>query len=167
MTNPILGEDCDLILIHPLVNDGYPYGFVLSPDPSKSGSAISIQRSLDDTDEVQIYLFATVLLADDLKNPDSSEHTDDRQTMYSMLLDYLSHIEGLAVGTVMGTYLGLGQLGHSATELHLVEASFISLKFANITTYHPPISSDLFFGSLWQPSPPNDDAFTWETSVWR
>lgn len=162
-----IGENCDLILIHPDVNDGYPYGFVNSPDPSKSGSSISIQRSLDDDNEVQIYLFATILLADDLQNPDGSEHTDSRNTMYTMLLSFLEQLEGISIGTVMGTYLGLGQIGHSTTELHMVQATYISLKFANITTYHPPINSDLFFGSLWQATPPADDAFTWETSVWR
>lgn len=168
---PTLGEDCDLILIHTLVNDGDPYGFVLSPDPSKTGPAISIQRSLDEDDLTQIYLFATVLLADDLQNPDGSEHTDDRQTMYDMLIEYLAQIEDLAIGTVMGTYLGLGQIGHSATELHLVEASFISLKFANMSIYHPPIDSDIFFASQWHAPtdvmPLPDDALTWDTSVWR
>jgi len=164
---PDIGTDCDLILIHTEVNNGDPYGFVLAPDPSKSGSAISIQRSLDASDEVQIYLFATILLADDLQNPDGSEHTDSRQTMYDMLLEYLAKIEDISIGTFMGTYLGLGQVGHSATELHLVEASYISLKFANLSTYHAPIDSDLFFGSEWQPTPANDGAFTWETSVWR
>ena len=164
---PTIGQDCDLILIHEDVNNGYPYGFVLALDPSKAGSAISIQRSLDSIDEVQIYLFATILLADDLKNPDGSEHSDNRDTMYSMLLDFLEQTQDISIGTFMGTYLGLGQIGHSSTELHLVDASFISLKFANISTYHAPISSDLFFGSKWQPDTPEAGAFTWDTSVWR
>lgn len=163
----IIGEDCDLVLVHPDVNNGDPYGFVISPDPSKSGSSISIQRSLDDDDATHIYLFATIILADALQNPDGSQHTDDRNTMYSMLLSYLEHLTGLSIGTVMGTYLGLGQIGHSTTELHMVQASYISLKFANVSTYHAPIDSDLFFGSLWQADPPAVDAFTWDTSVWR
>jgi hypothetical protein len=167
MTFPVLGKDCDFILIHELINGGDPYGFVLSPDPTKHGSAVSVQRQLDDEDEVQIYLFATVLLADELLNPDGSQHSDDRQTMYEMLLDYLDQLDGISIGTIMGTYLGLGQVGHSATELHLVDASYISLKFANVSTYHPPINSDLYFGSLWQDSPPAEDALTWATSVWR
>jgi len=162
-----IGTDCDLVLVHPLVNGGDPYGFVLAPDPSKNGPAVSIQRSLDDDDEVQIYLFATIILADNLQNPDGSEHSASRQTMYDMLLLFLEQIDSTSVGTFMGTYLGLGQVGHTATELHLVEASYISLKFANLSTYHSPIDSDLFFGSLWQPSPPGAGAFTWETSIWR
>lgn len=162
-----IGEDCGLVLVHPSVNDGDPYGFVLAPDPSKSGPSVSIQRSLDDSDEVVIYLFATILLADNLQNPDGSEHSADRDTMYAMLLLYLEQLEDLAIGTFMGTYLGIGQIGHTATELHLVDASYISLKFTNISTYHAPIDSDLFFGSIWQPETPAGDALTWETSVWR
>ncbi len=162
-----IGENCDFIIIHPDVNGGYPYGFVITPDAGKTGSSMTIQRSLDDEDEVHIYLFATIILADDLHNPDGSEHAATRQQMYDMLLSYLEHIDGIAIGTVMGTYLGLGQIGHSTTELHMVKASFISLKFANLTTYHPPILSDLFFNSLWQPTPAADDALTWDTSVWR
>ena len=162
-----IGINCDLILVHPSVNDGDPYGFVLAPDPSKTGPAVSIPRSLDDDDEGQIYLFATLILADDLQNPDGSEHSASRQTMYDMLLLFLEQIDSTSVGTFMGTYLGLGQVGHTATELHLVEASYISLKFANLSTYHSPIDSDLFFGSLWQPATPAGDAFTWDTSLWR
>ena len=164
---PDIGSDCDLILLHSLVNNGNPYGFVLAPDPSKTGPAISVQRSLDDDGEIQIYLFATVILADNLKNPDGSEHSDSRQTMYEMLLDFLEQTDNFTIVTFMGTYLGLGQVGHSATELHLVEASYISLKFANLTEYHAPVNNTLYFGSEWQPSPPNEDAFTWEASVWR
>ena len=167
MTTPIIGTNCDIVLVHPLVNDGNPYGFVLSPDPQKSGSAFSVQRSIDAEGATHIFLFATILLADDLKNPDGSEHADDKQTMYAMLLDFLDQSDEFSVDTFDGTFLGLGQLGHTSTELHLVDATYISIKFANLTAYHPPINSALFFGSIWQDSPPTLTAFTWESSVWR
>ena len=167
MTAPIIGKDCDIVLVHPQVNGGEPYGFILSPDPQKSGSAFSIQRNLDANGDTFIFLFATILLADDLKNPDGSEHAASKVTMYEMLLDFLDHVDEISISTFDGTFLGLGQLGHTSTELHLVDATYISIKFANLSTYHPPIDSDLFFGSIWQPSPAGVDAFTWETSVWR
>jgi len=168
MTTPVIGQDCDVIFIHPDVNDGNPYGFVLTPDPSKSGSSFSVQRKLgDDQATTGILIYFTIILADDLKNPDGSEHADSRSTMYDMLLDYMENLTGLSIDTVIGTYVGLGQFGHTLTELHLVEATFESLKFANIDTYHPPIESSLFYGSLWQDDPPAAGAFTWETSVWR
>lgn len=163
----VIGGNCDIILSQPLVNDGDPYGFVLSPDPNKSGSAFSIQRNIDADGDTHIFLFATILLADDLKNPDGSEHADNKQTMYEMLLDFLDQSDEFSLTTFDGTFLCLGQIGHTSTELHLVDAMYISIKFANLSAYHPPIDSDLFFGSYWQDSPPAGDAFTWETSVWR
>lgn len=164
---PTIGIDCDLLLIHPHIDGGYPYGFVLAPDPANKGSAISIQRELDEDNEVHIYIFFTVILADQLKNPDGSMHTANRGTMYMKLLAFLAKTEDLAIGTVMGTYLGVGPLGHSATELHLIDGSYISCKLTNLGKYHPPIDSGLFFGSLWQDNPPSPDALTWDTSVWR
>ncbi len=167
MTAPVIGENCDIILSQPHVNGGDPFGFVLSPDPQKSGSAFSIQRNIDSDGLTHIFLFATILLADDLKNPDGSEHADSKQTMYAMILDFLDQSEEFSISTYDGTFLGLGQLGHTSTELHLVDAMYISIKFANLSAYHPPIDSDLFFGSYWHDSPPADGAFTWDTSVWR
>ena len=164
---PTIGKDCDVVLIHPHVNDGNPYGFVLAPDASNNGSSLSVQREQDDQDNIQIYIFFTIVLADELRNPDGSMHTDDRQSMYAMLLKYLAQSEGLSIGTFMGTWLGIGPLGHSATELHLIDGSYISCKLTNISTYHPPIDSETFFESAWQAEEPADDALTWDTSVWR
>ena len=162
-----IGTDCDIALIHPDVNDGDPYGFVLSPDASNKGSSVSIQREVDEAGDTQIYIFFTVVLADELKNPDGSMNIANREAMYTMLLDFLAETEGLSISTVMGTWLGIGPMGHSATELHLVEGSYVSCKMTNISDYHPPIDSGLFLGSEWQAEVPADDAFTWDSSVWR
>ncbi len=162
-----IGTDCDIILVHPDVNGGDPYGFVLAPDQSNRGSSVSVQRELDEDEEIQIYIFFTILLADELRNPDGSMHADTRENMYSMLLLYLAQTADLSIGTFMGTYLGVGPMGHSATELHLIDGSYISCKMTNISAYHSPIDSGVFFGSQWQGSTPADDALTWATSVWR
>jgi hypothetical protein len=164
---PTIGEDCDLILVHPEVNSGDPYGFVLSPSPNETPSAVSIQREIDEDGVISIYIFFTIILADNLRNPDGSEHADNRATMYNFLLNYLSKTSGITIGTVMGSWLGIGPLGHAATEMHLPEASIISVKLYNATTYHPPVSETLFLNSLWSASPALADALTWETSLWR
>jgi len=164
---PTIGIDCDIILTHPDVNSGAPYGFVLTPDPNNSPSAVSIQREVNSEGEISIYIFFTLILADDLRNPDGSEHADSRALMYSVLLNFLGQTNGLTIGTVMGNWLGIGPLGHAATELHLPEASIISVKLYNATTYHPPVSETLFLNSLWSASPAEADALTWETSLWR
>ena len=162
-----IGRDCDLILIHPEVNSGAPYGFVLTPSPNETPSAVSIQREIDADGVINIYIFFTLILADNLRNPDGSEHEHNRATMYNFLLNYLSKTSGITIGTVMGNWLGIGPLGHSATEMHLPDASIISIKLYNATTYHPPVSETLFLSSLWSASPALEDALTWETSLWR
>lgn len=167
MTLYELGVDCDIALYHPSINSGDPYGFVLTPDPTHDRSGVSIQREVDEEGEITIYIFFTIMIADDLINPDGSEHSQDRQAMYDMLLQYLGMTSNLAVSTVMGTWLGIGPIGHSATELHLVNGSFISLKLANVTTYHPPVDSATFLRSMWEDTPPPDDALTWNSSIWK
>jgi hypothetical protein len=162
-----IGTDCDIIMVHPDVNDGEPYGFVLAPDASNQGSSVSVQRELDEDGEIQIYIFFTIVLADQLKNPDGSMHTEGREAMYNKLLEYLAKAEDLSIGTFMGTWLGVGPMGHSATELHLIDGSYIACKLTNISAYHPPIDSGTFFGSEWQADVSVEDALTWDTSVWR
>ena len=165
---PTIGTDCDIVLVHPDVNDGDPYGFVISSDASNKSASISIQREHDeDDDEIQIYIFFTILLADELKNPDGSMHSESREAMYAMLLEYLAQTEGISIGTFMGTWLGVGPMGHSATELHLVDGSYISCKLTNVSSYHPPVDSGMFFNSEWQDDIPGDSALTWDTSLWR
>jgi hypothetical protein len=168
MTTPVIGKNCDITLCHPDVYSGAPYGFILTPDPTHGRSGVSIQREVDpDSGRSNIFLFFSVMIADNLSNPDGTEHADSRATMYAMLLDFLAQSSQIAVTTVLGTWLGIGTIGHSATELHLVNGSILSVKFANVTEYRPPADTKLVFGSLWQDSPPEDDALTWESSIWR
>jgi hypothetical protein len=168
MAAPTIGADCDITLCHPDVNSGVPYGFILTPDPTHGRSEVSIQREIDyDTGIIAVYLFFSVMIADDLINPDGSEHTDSRETMYLKLLEYLDQRAEISIDTVLGTWLGIGSTGHSATELHLIKGSILSVKFANVTEYHPPADSDLVLGSLWQADIPEDDALTWDTTLWR
>jgi len=163
-----IGIDCDIALTHPEVNGGEPYGFILTPDPTHGRSGVSIQREVNaGTGEIHIYIFFTIMLADDLLNPDGSEHVDNREVMYAMLLEYLGKNSQICVSTVLGTWLGIGPLGHSATELHLIKGSMVSVKLANVSVYHPPVDSSAFLGSQWQPEPPKEGALTWDTSLWR
>lgn len=163
MTTPVIGTDCDITLTHPSVNSGNPFGFIIANDPSVRGGSISVQRAVDEnTLVVSIRVLLTVLLADDLKNPDGSKHTETRLQMYSKLLQYLATSDGLAIDTVMGAFAGLAPLGFSATELHQPKVSHIACQFDNISEYHPPITSTLFSNSKW-----DEVTLTWATSYWR
>jgi hypothetical protein len=163
MPLPIIGTDCDITLTHPSVNGGAPYGFILAADPSVRGGAISIQRSVDTlTGVISIRLVMTVLMADDLKNPNGSVHGVTRAVMYDKMIAYLATTDGLAIDTVMGTWLGLAPLGFSVTEMHQVKVSHIACQFDNISLYHPPISYNLVASSLW-----DGPTLTWASSYWR
>lgn len=162
MTAPILGTNCDVTFTHPDVNGGDPYGFILAYDPTVRGNSLSVQRSVDaDTGEISIRIFLTVILADDLKNPDGSDHSETRADMYDKLIAYLATSDGLSINTVMGTFTGVAPTGFSATELHQPLVSHCACQFNNISTYHPPITSDAFFESEW------DGELSWATSYWR
>ncbi len=114
------------------------------------------------TADVSIRLSLTVLLADDLKNPDGSEHSYTRAQSYAKLIDYLSKIDGLTINTVMGAWTGLAPLGFSATELHQPNRSHVACQFDNISTYHAPITAAAFWLSTW-----GEVTLTWATSYWR
>lgn len=162
MTTPIIGSDCDITLTHPQVNSGEPCGFILAYDPSVRGNSLSVQRNVDaDSGEISIRIFLTVILADDLKNPDCSHHSQGRSEMYARLIEYLATTDGLSINTVMGTFTGVAPTGFSATELHQPLVSHCACQFNNVSTYHPPITSAAFFESEW------DGDLTWASSYWR
>ena len=98
---------------------------------------------------ITIRVYFTLILADDLKNHDGSEHADSRACMYARLLEFLEQPDSLAIDTVMGVFSGMVSTGHSATELHQPDVSHIALQFYNLADYHPPIDSEIFFASVW------------------
>lgn len=163
MTTPVIGTDADITFTHPDVNSGAPFPFILAIDPSVRGGSLSVQRLVEEnTGTVSIRLSLTVLLADDLKNPDGSEHTYTRAQSYAKLIDYLGKIDGLTINTVMGVWTGLAPVGFSATELHQPNRSHVACQFDNISSYHAPITSPTFWLSTW-----GEATLTWATSYWR
>ena len=163
MPAPIIGTDCHVTFTHPNINSGEPYGFIIAFDPSVKGDTISVQRYVDEDGIISIRLFAAIILADDLKNPDGSTHAAGRDAMYATLLAYLSSLDGVAIETPIGVFSGLSAYGHSATEMHQPNVSYVSLQLNNIGQYVPPISSSVFFSSLW-----DGEGIQWDNNmIWR
>lgn len=157
-----LGKNCDVRFTHPDVNSGQPYGFLFAYDPSVRGNSLSVQRVVDDR-VITIRVYFTLILADDLKNHDGSQHAENRGEMYARLLEYLKQLDSLAIDTVVGVFAGMVSTGHSATELHQPDVTHIALQFYNLADYHPPVDSELYFASLW-----DADAIAWEEGMlWR
>lgn len=166
---PAIGKDCHLILQHEEVNGGQPYGFVCPKDhsPREGGVQVVRQVTSDSTDETnfttgtQLWLNFDVLLADDLVNPDGSRHTASRSADYTILLDFLSQPQGIALTTPAGIYTNLGALGWSADERHLPAYTIVKVGLNNVGYYFPPANPEQLALSVW------DGTLTWETSYWR
>lgn len=157
-----LGKNCDVRFTHPDVNGGEPYGFLFAYDPSVRGNSLSVQRVVQEG-VITIRIYCTLILADDLKNHDGSQHAEDRAQMYTMLLEYLAQPDSIALDTVVGVFAGMVSSGHSATELHQPDVSHIALQFYNLSDYHPPINSELYFASVWD----GTDIAWQEGMLWR
>ena len=76
---PVIGQDCDVLLYHQAVQAGVPVGFLLDRSRLYHGS-ISVFRSAyrqaeGDFNDQQVVSF-TVLLGNDLINPDGSRRSD-------------------------------------------------------------------------------------------
>lgn len=158
----ILGKNCDVRFTHADVNEGEPFGFLFAYDSSVRGNSLSVQRVVENG-VITIRVYFTLLLADDLKNPDGSEHIDSRALMYARLLEYLEQSDSISLDTVVGVFAGMVSSGHSATELHQPDVTYFALQFYNLDDYHPPIDSEMYFASLW-----DGEDICWEDGMlWR
>jgi hypothetical protein len=163
MTTPVIGSDCHLVLQHPLVNAGNPMGFLLQPDPRSpdAGPVVQLQRETasDGTGTSKVYF--TVILADNLVNPDGTLHTETRSQMYGSIVEYLQQSTDLLLGYAGGWITNLQAIGHVSTEMHYGDYSLVSCQFTNKAAYFPAADPVKFYASIW------DGTLTWSTSYWR
>jgi len=161
MTTPTINTDCTIRLTHTEVNSGEPYGFILDPENRHAGAPVSIQRQVDSDGNVTIRVYFNVLLADDLLNPDGSQHSQDRAAMYAALTAYLAQSQGLTLDTVIGSFASIGAGGHCATEYHYAGKSLVACQLNNAGVYYPPVDPARLYNSVW------DGTLTWGSSTWR
>lgn len=164
-----INQDCSIALIHPDVNNGLPFGFLLDSS-NEEGPAVSIQRESqkdenDTVSDTQKYFF-TVILADDLRNPDGTIHCDSAVEMYDKLLEFLSKHSLLALMTARGTFTGLYTAGHFATETHFPDVTLVSVQLCSEATSFYPADLEKYVQSFWF-----EDVYTgamsWSNSYWR
>ena len=158
---PTLNTDCHIILTHPDVNAGSSFGFILDLINKQKGQFVSVQREIDSDGTNTIRIFFNVLLADNLIDPDGGQHSDNKDTMYAKIVDYLSKLDGITINTPIGIFSNVGALGHSSTEQHFKEVSIVACMFNNSGPYYPPADPDFYYNSEW------DGTLTWATSYWR
>lgn len=156
-----VGVNCHMKLTHSSINGGAAYGFVLRGESKDLGPDVSIQREVSSDGAVTVKVFFDVLLADDLRNPDGSDHSDSRAGMYAMLISYLAQLDGITLELGVGTLGNLGGTGHVATESHYGGLSVVACQLNNAGVYFPPVDAAAFNNSVW------DGSLTWASSYWR
>ncbi len=166
---PTIGEDCHLILQHPDVNGGEPYGFLCPKDNSHRELGVQVTREVtsDSTDETnsitgtQLWLNFDLILADNLIDPNGQPHPKSRAADYAILTLFLAQPAGIQLTTPAGIYSNLGSLGWSADERHMPKYSIVKCGLNNVGFYFPPANPELLALSVW------DGTLTWQTSYWR
>ena len=163
MTSPVLGSDCHLILQHPLVNTNLPIGFLLQPDPRSpnAGPVVQLQRETASDGSSTSKVYFTVILADNLVNPDGTLHAQTKAQMYSAIVQFLEQVSNILLEFGGGWLTNLAALGHVSTELHYGDYSLVSCQFTNQAAYYPAADPVKFYASIW------DGTLTWATSYWR
>lgn len=164
-----INSDCHLALIHPEVNSGQPFGFLLE-DSREEGPALAIQRESHKDDDGNLVdsqkFFFTVLIGDSLRNPDGTYHQECAIEMYTSLLDFLSKHSSLAIETTRGTFSGLFSAGHFATETHFPGVSLVSVQLCSEAPSFFPADLEKFIQSVWQ-DPEYPGSMNWSNSYWR
>ena len=164
---PTIGTDCHITLTHPDVNDGDPYGFILSPTSPSRPEGIQVTRqvfsevvSFYDTG-MRVWIHFDIILADHLMNPDGSEHTESRADMYPMLLEYLDQKDSISPDLRNRNFCEPRSPGLHRPEKHFATNSILYCQLNNIGSYYPPIDPAILDQSIW------DGSLTWATSYWR
>ena len=159
---PTIGTDCHLTLQHDDLNSGAAYGFLLDPG-SRFPEGLAVKREVysEDDEPMKVWIYFDVLLADDMINPDGSQHSASRSTMYSMLVDFLGKQSGITLAFGLGAITSLGALEYAATEKHYGNHSVIRVQLTNVGEYFGVIDESELTNSVW------DGTLTWATSYWR
>ncbi len=158
---PTLGRDCHIVLSHPAVNSGQPFGLVLDSGSQLHPEGILVTRQFVSGQGVTIWVYFDALLADRLLLPDGSPATATRAEQYAVLMDYLQETSGIALESVVGTFVNLGAVGFTAHEYHNPGHSLVKACLTNAGVYYPPVDPAVLGLSVW------DGTLTWETSYWR
>ena len=148
-----VGLDCHITLQHADINAGVAYGFILDGDPGGNGPAPSIQREAydngDGTFTEKTRHFATILLANDLRNPDGSQHAQTKSATYAMLLLFLQKRSDIQLTTPVGVFGSLYCQGHIATETHYASVSLAAIQLASSGAVFEPADPVLYAQTAW------------------
>jgi len=169
---PTVGVDCDIYLQHADVNDGDPVGFLLyrkktaDYGPEVQVHYESYTDTLGGTDDIR-HLWFTVVLANDLINPDGSFHQETALFMRNALIDILMKHSEITLNTPAGLITGLKSSGH--VMIHSIFPGWDTIE-CNLTTdsvNYAPVDSVYYEASFWVDLTTYTGIMTWDNSYWR
>jgi len=184
---PTIGVDCDITLQHPDVNGGNPVGFLLAvpkqQDLKSYGPAISIQyETLQDalgTAEDILHAYLTILIADNIQNPNGSIHAESAVTMRTFLLDIISKHTSITLTTRTGVHGGLKSLSETINtiigyqvfpmmdDMIYSEIETIKVHLTTRSSSFAPVNPAVYLDSLWVDQASYTGVRTWNNSYWR
>ncbi|KPL91108.1 hypothetical protein [Levilinea saccharolytica] len=165
-----VGVDCDVALFHAAVQGGEALGLIVEPRP-RSGPAISLHfeaypDALGQLQAVQ-HIWFTVLLADDLRNPDGTPHAVSAAEMRAGLYACLNQHAEIGLVTRLGTFTGLRSSGHILIENVYPGFSTALVQLSSDGGSFQPIPYAVYADSLWVDEALYHGARTWDNSYWR
>ncbi|MCC6147777.1 MAG: hypothetical protein IT308_09440 [Anaerolineaceae bacterium] len=184
---PTIGVDCDITLQHPDVNGGHPVGFLLATpkmqDLKSYGPAISIQYetlqdAMGDAQDI-LHAYITILIADNLQNPDGSTHTESAVTMRTYLLEIISKHTGITLTTRTGVHGGLKSLSETINtivgyqvfpmmdDMIYSEIETLKVHLTTRSSSFAPVNPVVYLDSLWVDESTYAGVRTWNNSYWR
>ncbi len=165
-----VGVDCDLALFHTGVAAGAPYGFILERR-QEGEPVINIQRQAepDAMGRMQdvAHLWFTVLIADDLLNPDGSRHGAPAAEMYARLSEILLQHHGIGLVTRLGVMADLHATGPLMIENLFPAAASVTVQLTTQANAFPPAPRSIYLDSIWVDESSYAGVRNWGNSYWR
>jgi hypothetical protein len=166
----IVGVNCDVALFHPEVDAGEPYGF-LCEAKVKYGPPVTVHweaySEADGTISEVRHMWFTVLIADDLINPDGSKHADTGADMYAKLIEIAMKHRDIGVVTKIGAMTGLKSSGHVMIQNIYPDIQTVVLNLTTRLTNFQPVDPGRYMDSKWVDSTTYVGTMHWGNSYWR
>jgi hypothetical protein len=166
----VVGVNCDMSLFHAEVDAGEPFGF-LCEAKVKYGPPVTVHwevysDALGALSEVR-HMWCTILIGDDLVNPDGSKHTETGAQMYAKLIEIAMKHTGIGVITKVGAMTGLKSSGHVMVQNIYPDIQTVVLSLTTHLTNFQPVDPALYMDSKWVDSTTYVGSMHWNNSYWR
>ncbi len=159
------------MLAHPEVDGGQPVGFLVEPKNEKYGPAVQVHwekyTNADGSFSDVRHLWATVMIADQLQNPNGSLHQETGAEMYSKLIELLTKPDQITLVTRMGAIAGLVGSGHVMEQQIYPEVVLVICQLTTRTNVFQPVNYDYYLRSAWVDEDTYTGDMSWGNSYWR